>query len=91
MLLDLLILFLGINLIADPLRGVMSITCAVFVVMMIVGIVFGGFSLQGRTSHLPFDTGHFRRSVDHIGDDDFFQLPTLSSGGNRLYLAIGLI
>ena len=91
MLLDLLILFLGINLIAHPLRGLMSITCAVFVVMMIGGIVFWGFGLQRRTSPLPFDTGHFRRSVDHIGDDDFLQPPALSSGGNRLYLAIELI
>ena len=39
MLLGLLVLFIGLNLIAHPLRGLISITYAVAVVMMIVGIV----------------------------------------------------
>ena len=34
-----LVLFIGVNLIAHPLRGLISITYAVAVVMMIVGIV----------------------------------------------------
>ncbi len=38
-LLGLPVLFIGINLIAHPLRGLISITYAVAVVMMIVGIV----------------------------------------------------
>lgn len=38
-LLGLLVLFIGVNLIAHPLRGLISITYAVAVVMMIVGIV----------------------------------------------------
>ena len=39
MLLGLLVLFIGVNLIAHPLCGLISITYAVAVVMMIVGIV----------------------------------------------------
>ncbi len=38
-LLSLLVLFIGVNLIAHPLRGLISTTYAVAVVMMIVGIV----------------------------------------------------
>ena len=38
-LLGLLVLFIGVNLIAHPLRGLISTTYAVAVVMMIVGIV----------------------------------------------------
>lgn len=38
-LLGLLVLFIGVNLLAHPLRGLISITCDVAVVMMILGIV----------------------------------------------------
>ena len=91
MLLGLLVLFIGVNLIAHPLRGLISITYAVAVVMMIVGIVrlIFAFSDELRPFRLIMVISGALSII--LAMMIFFQLPTLSSGGNRLYLAIGLI
>ena len=91
LLLGLLVLFIGFNLLAHPLRGLISITYAVAVVMMIVGIVrlVLAFNDELRPFHLIIVISSARSII--LAMTIFSNFPQSAAVVLDLYLAIELI